>query len=245
MNVIEPFLESLATALAPHAAIGVLAAAAVIALSRMPLLSIAALMAACAFLGAFLGDGEAGLDVGMAVMVAGAAAGLALLVSGGSLWTRPGLRNVLARLRRIRAGEIGSDSGDADGDRRYPDNVAFRLCAVAVVALAARGLAPLLSPGVAAQEALLVLWLVGMGMVAGFSQGSAIVAGTGAVTVASAALLLVPALISDVTRTPMAYRAICAAIILGALGFALVAQRRPAHPAEQAEAAGTAETAVE
>ena len=87
-------------------------------------------------------------------------------------------------------------------------------------------LAPLLSPALAAQEALFVLWLAGMGLVAAFSQGSAIVSGAGFATAISAALLVVPALISDVTRTPMAYRSICAVIILGGLGFALIAQRR-------------------
>jgi hypothetical protein len=225
MSGLESSLEALLATLAPQAVPGLLAATALIALSRLPLVNVLALAAAGACLGAHLASGEVGLDVGMAVTVAGVAAALALIVSGGSLWRRPGVRALLAWTRRARGeqaaqpAEVGEDTGGLS------DSLGYRLAAVAAVALAARALSPLLSPALAAQEGLLVLWLAGMGLATIFSQGSALVSASGAVTAVSAATLLVPVVIGDVTQAPMAYRAICVLMILAALGYALAARR--------------------
>ena len=69
------------------------------------------------------------------------------------------------------------------------------------------------------QEARLALWLVGTGLLAAFSSGSAIVSGTGYVMALSAAALFVPDIVPDPALRPTVFGAIAALMIISSLGF--------------------------
>jgi hypothetical protein len=248
--------------IAPYATLGILAAALVVAASRLPILNIAAMTAACAYLGSFLSTGDGGMEAGMAVAVAGAIAGLIFFVSGGQLWQRPSLRPLLQRLK-VRVDNQTEDRGrttgtDAHTEDRGPktartpdpeprtpdpeprtpdpgpripdpgDSLAFRLVAVAVLALAAETFSHYVALPIAPQEQRLGIWLALMGAFAGLSTGNAIVSGSGFVILLAAAELVIPDVISDPALRPSIYGAISAVIIFAALGFSF-AVRLPRH----------------
>jgi len=218
MPAIEQFLTDLITAVLPHAATGVLLAACVIAVSRLPLLNIGALAAAGVCLGAILSTGPGQIEAGMQMATAGLVSAGILLLSGGQLWQRPSLR-----IGKSLPPELGGQGGD---DRAIASTWLFRLAAAAVIALAAHALAPALLPDQPVSDMRLALWLAGMGLLAGFSGGSAIVSATGFVTALSALALVTPLLAPDITQQPLAYALPPTLMILTALAFSFAAVLR-------------------
>ncbi len=296
MPNVEPYLSQIIAYVLPYASDGLLAAACVVALSRLPILNIAAMMVSCACLGAYLSSGAGGMDVAMQVAAAGGAAGAMLLLSGGQLWRRPAMRALLrrrgARERGLRAGDQsspqpspshgegakmptdGADAADSPSPQPSPlqgegaehapspsqgegwdegrsvqhaqsslqgeggtqpapspckgegwdeggsaQSIPFRLAAVLVIVLTVGALATLVPLSVPVADMRLALWLAGMGLFAGLSSGSAIVSATGYIVALSAATLLIPGLVTDVTRQPLVYAALAAVMVIAALGF--------------------------
>jgi hypothetical protein len=219
LPTIEPYLTQIIAAALPCATSGLLIASCVIALSRLPLLNIVALAAACTCLGALLSTGAGEIEAGMQMVAAGAVSAGILLLSGGQLWRRPSLR----RGALDRAGELPPDLGGRGGG--LPD-LLFRAVAVIAIALAAGELAPVIPLGIPVADMRLALWLAGMGLFAGLSCGNAMVSATGYLLAASAATLLIPVLVPDITQQPMAYAVIPALLIVAALGFSFAATMR-------------------
>ncbi len=213
LNTIEQILQALLTMLGPYATPGLIAAACLVALSRLPLLSIAAMAGGGACLAVIVSAGDGGVEVGMALLVAALVAGAILLLSGGVLWRRPSLRSLLPWTARP------SPPLPSPLSPLPSQNLPFRLAAVVVIALAAEALAPVAPLRVPPQEARLALWLVGMGLLAAFSSGSAIVSGTGYIMALNAAALFVPDIVPDPALRPLVFGAIAALMIIASLGF--------------------------
>ncbi len=245
---IETWLRDAIAFALPFARDGVLIAACVIALSRLPLLNIAALAAAGVCLGAVISTGPGETEAGMQMVAAGVVAAGVLLLSGGELWRRPELRALWRRAARSprsgdeRTGPLatpdaaghsagddalnGATSGNQSAGASMASTWLYRLAAVAVVALAARALAPAARLGVPVADVRLFLWLAGMGLFAGLSHGSVLVSGAGYVLAMSGITLLMPILVPDVTQQPLGYAAIPVLMIVTALGFSFAAVLR-------------------
>lgn len=244
LEIVEQYLSPILAQLAPNAVEGMLLAAAVVAFSRLPLLSIPAMVAALACLGAFIAAGGSGEEAGMAVAVAGSIAGLILLLSGGQLWQRPslGLRRFLPQAQPEDGGQkTGGDLQAAVSLRASVSatlraallhlagctpSFLFRLVSVAALALAAETLAHSLALPVSAQEQRLGLWLALMGGFAALSTANALISATGFVLLLAAAELLVADIVSDLALQPTVFGAIAVLIIVAALGFSFAARLR-------------------
>lgn len=212
----EDTLTRVVQIVTPYAANGVIAAALVLALSRLPLLNCVALSAACVCLAALLSAGDASLDVAMAMVLAGGASGLILVASGGALWRRPALRRIWEK-------STAAATQQAPAGRQ---SLAFRLAAVAVVALSVQALAPLAPAGRGLEQATPALWLAAMGLFAALSAGSALVSASGFLALIAATTLLVPPVVAEEVLQPLAYGAIGVVMILAALGFSFAAPLR-------------------
>ena len=210
LHAINQMLQQILSAVSPYATTGLLLAACVVAVSRLPLLSVAGMAAGGACLAAIVSAGDGGIEIAMALLVAALTAGGVLLLSGGVLWRRPSLRTLLRR---------PPDPGPRTPDPLPSQSLAFRTAALLVVALAVEALAPVAPLRLPPQETFLASWLVGMGLLAAFSSGSAICSGTGYIMALSTAALFVPDIVPDPTLRPLIYGLIAALIIIAALGF--------------------------
>lgn len=225
ITAIEHLLQQVLTVVSPHATAGLILAACLVALSRLPLLSIAAMVGGGACLAVIVSGGDGGAEVGMALLVAAGVSGGVLLLSGGVLWRRP----TLGALRRRTAMPSTSYPIPSTLSPLPSQNLGFRLAALAVIALAAEALAAAAPLRVGPQETRLALWLMGMGLLAAFSSGSAIVSGTGYITALSTAALFVPDVVPDPALRPTVFGAIAALMIIAALGFSFAdVLRKPA-----------------
>ena len=129
ITAIEHFLQQVLTVVSPHATAGLILAACLVALSRLPLLSIAAMVSGGACLAVIVSGGDGGAEVGMALLVAAGVSGGVLLLSGGVLWRRP----TLGALRRRTAMPSTSYPIPSTLSPLPAQNFGFRLAALAVI----------------------------------------------------------------------------------------------------------------
>jgi hypothetical protein len=213
MTTLTDLMTSIFSLLGPSAEGGLPLCAVIVATSRLPLLNGVALAAASLFLGAILATGRGGVDEGMAVSVAGVVSALILLICGAPLWRRPSLHLRALVLRH---------SETPEKPLAEPiQSIGFRLVAVAILALSALMLAPLVALPTEPAQVQQALWLAFMGLFAALSPGGSIVSGAGLVMTISAFSLLIPEVVVSMEQRPQAMGAIACLMIIAALGFGL------------------------